>query len=264
MAAPLPRIMIGRHEYEVDMYAGELRSVKDKSKALELFKMDVEGDRLAFWFNYSTMMDLIFPDVEGDRLAFWFNTETQALAGKPQDKDQPVIQRFSFPVHSLDPDFFKQIKAEAREAEKMIREGKSVYHHPGGIIHAPVQQDTGKPGLLPLVSLYGTDFYLDLRLQELRQVDNPHNTIACKHLHPDEFHFMLWYDTTAKNAFTGTLEQARQRHDVKALVLPPLDLMVRDGVRRHEEKIRPNNTKQDTLISSRRKRGRGLLNRYYP
>ncbi len=207
-------MIVGRHEYEVDMPAGELRFVKDKSKALEFFKMDVESDRLAFWYNH----------------------ETQKIVAEPSPKDQQNIQHVSFPIESLDPGFSKKIALETEEAESLIRAGKSVYSDPDGI-HAWKPVEGNQPRLLPMINLYGTDFFLDLRLKEFREVDNPNNKIQWNALGDDEFHFMLWYNTTTKNAFTGTLEQARQRDDVKALVLPPLDLMIRDGVKRHEDEI---------------------------
>lgn len=214
METLLPRVMVGKHEYEVDMLAGELRSVKDKSKALEFFKMDVEGDKLAFWYNH----------------------ETQKIVGAPSPQDQQHIQRVSFPLQSLDPAFSKKIAAEAEEAEALIRAGKSIYSNPEGI-HAQIPIEGNSPQLLPVINLYGTEFFLDLRLKEFRQVDNFNNKIQWHALDQDALHFMLWYNTTTKNAFTGTFEQARQREDVKALVLPPLDLMIRDGVKRHMEKI---------------------------
>lgn len=229
--------MVGRHEYEVDMPAGELRFVKDKSKTLELFKMETEGDKLSFWYNH----------------------ETQHISEEPSPKDQQNIQRVSFPFMALDPSFHTRIEAETKEAEELINSGKSIHLNPGGI-HAPVESDSNGPKLLPMINLYGTDFFLDLRLKELRQTDNPTNAIAYKHLSPHEFHFMLWYNTSTKNAFTGTLEQAKQRSDVKALVLPPLDLMIRDGVKRHEEKLALHSRKVESrtdMESSKRKRKRG-------
>lgn len=229
--------MVGRHEYEVDMPAGELRFVKDKSKTLELFKMETEGDKLSFWYNH----------------------ETQRISEEPSPRDQQNIQRVSFPFMALDPSFHNRIEAETKEAEELINSGKSIHLNPGGI-HAPVENDSNGPKLLPMINLYGTDFFIDLRLKELRQTDNPTNVIAYKHLIPHEFHFMLWYNTSTKNAFTGTLEQAKQRSDVKALVLPPLDLMIRDGVKRHEEKLALHSRKVESrtdMESSKRKRKRG-------
>lgn len=214
MATLLPRVMVGRHEYEVDMPAGELRSVKDQSKALELFKMDPEGDNLAFWYNH----------------------ETQKIVANPSSEDQKKIERISLPLESLDLEFMKKIASETRETETLIRSGKSIYSNPGGI-HAATRITVDQPRLLPMINLYGTEFFLDLRLKELREVNNIHNKIPWHALEQTEFHFLLMYDTTTKNVFTGTEEQAKQRDDVRELILPPLDIMIRDGVQRHKDQI---------------------------
>lgn len=214
METTLPRVMVGRHEYEVDMHAGELRYVKDKSKALAFFKMETKGDMRSFWYNH----------------------ESQKIVQDPSPKDDLDIQRISFFVKLLDPGFSKKIASENEEAEALIRSGKSAYLNPDGTFVG--DEDLHRqPNILPIINLYGTEFLFDLRQKEFRQVDNPSNAIAYTHLHPDAFHFKLWYNTTSKNAFTGTIEQAKQRDDVKALTLPPLDIMIRDGIERHEDKI---------------------------
>lgn len=218
MATVLPRIMVGRHEYEVDMRAGELRSVKDKSKTLEFFKMDPEGDNFTFWYNH----------------------ETQKIVANPSPEDRQQIQRISLPLESLDLEFMKKIASETMETEALIRSGKSRYSDLESDregIHAATPTTDDQPRLLPMINLYGTEFFMDLRLKELREVDNANNKIPWRALEQEEFHFLLMYNTTTKNVFTGTLEQAKQRDDVKELLLPPLDIMIREGVERHSEMI---------------------------
>lgn len=214
METALPRIMVGRHEYEVDMPAGELRFVKDKTKTLEFFKMDPEGDNFAFWYNH----------------------ETQKIVANPSPEDRQQIQRISLPLESLDLEFMKKIASETMKTEALIRSGKSIYSNPEGI-HAATPTMDDQPRLLPMVNLYGTEFLLDLRLKELREVDNANNKIPWRALEQAEFHFLLMYNATTKNVFTGTLEQAKQRDDVKELLLPPLDIMIREGIKRHEDDI---------------------------
>lgn len=225
METSLPRIMVGRHEYEVDMPAGELRYVKDKSKALEFFKMDTEGDKLSFWYNH----------------------ESQKIVQDASPKDELNTQRISFLLQSLDPNFSNKIASETEEAEALIRSGKSAFQNPDGAF-VPDENQQKHPGLLPIVNLYGTEFFLDLRQKELRQVDDPSNAIAYAHLRPDAFHFKLWYNTTTRNAFTGTVEQAKGRNDIKVLTLPPLDLMIRDGIQRHEDKLNRECDLVDTMM----------------
>jgi hypothetical protein len=222
--------MVGPHEYEVDMRAGELRSVTKPLNALEFFKMEQANDRLSFWYDH----------------------ETRKMVSQPAPGAKHT-HRISLAWHSIDPEFSVQLLAEAREAEELIRAGKSVYLQPGGI-HASMPIEGNGPRLLPMINLYGTEFFLDLCLREFREVKNLYNRIPYDALQPDEFHFRLWYNTTTKNAVAGTFEQAKQRNDVKELILPPLDLMIRDGTKRHEEKIK-SNAQQDVPIRQR-KQGR--------
>jgi hypothetical protein len=215
----LPRTMVGRHEYVVDMRNSELRSVNDPSIALEFFKMDFTDGRLSFWYDHAN----------------------KSMVGKPEGETPGDIQQVSFLIQSLDPEFSRQAQDAIKEVQQLINSGESVYYQNN--IHAPSPINGSQPRLLPMINLYGTEFFLDLRLVELRQVDNPVNTIPLNHLNPDKFHFTLLYDTTAMNAFTGTLDEARQRNDIKSLVLPPLDLMISEGIKRHEEFLKTQSEK---------------------
>lgn len=55
---------------------------------------------------------------------------------------------------------------------------------------------------LPILVLEGTKFYFDYRLQELRQVDLPWNSISFRHFEYDATgdRIQLWYSTDTKNA----------------------------------------------------------------
>jgi hypothetical protein len=234
MKRQLPRVMVGKHEYEVDMRAGELRSVKDASKTLEFFKMDQEKQNLAFWFD-NIHQKLLFELLHGAE----------------------NVDRISFPVRALDPEFFNELKAETKEAEDLFRAGKSIYQQEGGI-HAGVPIEGNKARMLPMINLYGTDFFLDLRLKQLREADNPGNAISWKHMDEDNFHMSVWYNTTTKNAFSGSMAEARQRDDVKHLHLPPLDKTIREGIKRHEEKVNGTKALVESEIPKRRQKGRGL------
>lgn len=234
MKRQLPRVMVGKHEYDVDMRAGELRSTKDSSKTLEFYKMDQEKQNLAFWF-----------DQVNQKLLFQL----------PQGAEN--VDRISFPVRSLDPEFFKEIKAETEEAKDLYEAGKSIYQQEGGI-HASIPIEGNKARMLPMINLYGTDFFLDLRLKQLREVDNPGNAISWKHIDDDNFHMSLWYDTKAKNAFSGTMLEARQRDDVKHLHLPPLDKTISEGIKRHEEKMNGAKVKDETESPKRKRKGKGI------
>ena len=241
MERELPRYMIRTDEFEVDMRAGELRLVKDPSKTLAFFKMDIKDGNLNFLYDHVT--------------------QKMVLPGYKISPDgNQLIEKIVLPTAALDPKFRKEVEQEAKEAEQLIRSGKSIYNKPGGI-HEWSGINDGKAGLLPMVNLYGTEFFLDLRMKELRQVDNHANAIPFKALEPEEFHFTLFYNTSSRNAFNGSFMQAIVRDDVKALLLPPLDKMIRDGIKRHEEmnlSARKNSTPTISIEKRTRKKGRGL------
>jgi hypothetical protein len=241
MKRQLPRYKIGIDEFEVDMRAGEMRLLEDPRKTLAFFKMDGKGDKFNFLYDNVT--------------------QKMVLPGYKINPDgNQLIEKIVLPVLALDPKFRKEVEQEAREAEQLIHAGKSIYNRPGGI-HEWTGINDGKAGPLPMVNLYGTDFFLDLRMKELRQVDNHANTIPFKALQPEEFHFTLLYDATSKNAFNGSIVQAIVRDDVKALLLPPLDKMIRDGIERHERKIRTASVsgfRMPDPPQRTRKKGRGI------
>jgi hypothetical protein len=237
--AELPRLTVGPHEYIVDTEWGELRAVSDRTKTIDLFKMDQEQANFSFWYNPIAM-----------------KLERTPAIGLPNH-----YVRVSFELRKVDPAFFKRVQTETNEAQKIILSGRSVYDKPGSI-HESALEESGKngPSLLPMVNIYGTEFFLDTRLKELRQVDNPINSISFKHLYEDEFHHILLFDPATKSAFNGNYMQARQSETAKLIVLPPMDLWIRDGIKRHEEKIlRDLKTRSDVdrvTSSSRRHRKR--------
>jgi hypothetical protein len=222
----LPKLMLGRHEFFVDFRRGEFRSVSNPDNTIELFKLELEKDKFLLWFD---------------------NAKGSLITDPAQTKDIHAI-RLQLPIRALDPDFFKSVQQDTRAAEELVRSGKSVYNQPGGI-HSWEGKSAGP---LPVVNLYGTDFFVDLRVQELRQVNDLNNKIPWRALDEEEFHFNLWYNTKTKNEFIGTLEQAKQTEGVKLLVLPPLDKMIRDGIARHQAMSKAATESTDTGTSHKK------------
>lgn len=232
----LPRTMVGPHEYIVDLYQGELRSVSDPKKTIDVFKMEKEHGE--YWF--------------------WYNSKDMKLE-RGNDHVSKGWHYVRFVPFNADPDFFKRIGEESREQEKIIRSDQSYYSKPYD--HRESLKEDRMPRLLPVVNVYGTEFFLDMRLKELRQVDDPTNRIDYRQLSIDEFHHVIFFDTRTKNAFDGTYEQARQTDSVKQIILPPLDLMIRDGVKRHEAMLKKTGefANNDVGSNSRsKKKGMGI------
>jgi hypothetical protein len=79
---------------------------------------------------------------------------------------------------------------------------------------------------LPKVDISGTEFFIDLRLEEFRQVSNPFNTISFVELMENEEGYVLCYDPVKRTAFRGDMEEFEERKaELKLLQLPKLQDM---------------------------------------
>ncbi len=79
---------------------------------------------------------------------------------------------------------------------------------------------------LPKIDIGGTEFYLDLRLWELRDVDDFMNKIRIDDLYETETGFTLCFDQQKKSLFEGTEEEYEQQKDsLKIVELPSLGEM---------------------------------------
>ena len=76
--------------------------------------------------------------------------------------------------------------------------------------------------LLPTIKIHDTDFYVDLKGLEFRQVDNPNNAISFKNVQDNGDYTSVMYDPKTKNAFQGTWHEMSQREDVKLIRLPAM------------------------------------------
>ncbi len=118
----------------------------------------------------------------------------------------------------------------------------------------------GSPLLMPTVKIDGTLFFVDRRLEELRQEKALHNTIPFSELltvRGDMLEFL--YDPKTKNAFRGTAEELRSRDDIKHVILPPMvvtdPLTFRNSVTKNaREKDKQQSEKQSPSIWKRFKR----------
>lgn len=96
---------------------------------------------------------------------------------------------------------------------------------------------------LPKVNIGGTEFYIDLRLEEFRQVMNPYNRIEFVELMENEEGYFLCFDPVKKTAFHGTKEELDQRRpELMLLQLPPFKEMDPAGYELSLERL------QDSLI----------------
>ena len=83
---------------------------------------------------------------------------------------------------------------------------------------------------LPILRIHDTDFYVDLKMLEFRQVDNAQNAISFKNVQDNGDHTAIVYDPTTKNAFQGTWKEMNGRQDVKLIKLPAMINLDRPGL----------------------------------
>lgn len=83
---------------------------------------------------------------------------------------------------------------------------------------------------LPIVKIHDTDFYVDLKGLEFRQVDNPNNAISFRDVQDNGDHTSVMYDPKTKNAFQGTWHEMSEREDVKLLRLPAMINLDREAL----------------------------------
>ncbi len=84
---------------------------------------------------------------------------------------------------------------------------------------------------LPIIDIGGTKFYLDIRLNQFRDVDNFANSISLDDLYETaDGDFKLGFDKENKNLFTGTREEFVVAKHAIEVTLPRLDKMDPLGV----------------------------------
>ena len=124
---------------------------------------------------------------------------------------------------------------------------------------------------LPTVKINDTDFYVDLKGLEFRQVDNPKNAISFRDVQDNGDHTSVMYDPKTKNAFQGTWHEMSQREDVKLIKLPAMINLDREALvgqlnqlswdahlKRQQVKKSDQIERPKEHQAKRRRRGRGI------
>jgi hypothetical protein len=124
---------------------------------------------------------------------------------------------------------------------------------------------------LPTVKIHDTDFYVDLKGLEFRQVDNPNNAISFRNVQDNGDHTSVMYDPKTKNAFQGTWHEMSQGEDVKLIRLPAMINLDREALigqlnqlswdahlKRQQSKNKDQIESPKEPKEKRRRRGRGI------
>lgn len=125
--------------------------------------------------------------------------------------------------------------------------------------------------LLPTIKIHDTDFYVDLKGLEFRQVDNPDNAISFKNVQDNGDHTSVMYDPKTRNAFQGTWHEMSEREDVKLIKLPAMIDLDRETligqlnqlswdahIKRQKDKNPDQNESPKEHQAKRRRKGRGI------
>ena len=76
---------------------------------------------------------------------------------------------------------------------------------------------------LPIIDIAGTDFLVDLRRMEFREVANPSNKITFYDFQDNGDHLLLQYDTETRNVYRGLDGKLPDPGQVQIIRLQPLD-----------------------------------------
>lgn len=78
---------------------------------------------------------------------------------------------------------------------------------------------------LPVFNIAGTEFYVDMRLNEFRQKNDPYNRISMDEIREDTSGNLITgflYDLKTRNVFTGEASPDNLPPNVKLVIVPPL------------------------------------------
>lgn len=103
---------------------------------------------------------------------------------------------------------------------------------------------------LPKIDFNGTLFYIDLRLDEFRQVDNLYNRIDFDELYETPNGFKMHFDPVTKSAFRGSEGEFMSRDDIELVKLPTLEEMDPVGFKMMVERWKEDNPMLTVMIES--------------
>ena len=108
----------------------------------------------------------------------------------------------------------------------MISERLNDIFHIGEILKRQQFMSSRMVRQLPKINIGGTLFYLDLRLNELREVENFANRIHLDDLYETATGtYKLWFDKVSKNLFLGTKEEFSANKKAIEVTLPSQEEM---------------------------------------
>lgn len=105
------------------------------------------------------------------------------------------------------------------------------------------------PRELPKINIGGTEFFIDLRLDEFRQVANPFNRIHFDMMFESVDGYLIQFDPITKNAFEGSEAEFGHRQDLITVELPSLEKMDPVGFRNLVDGWKQDNPIQNALIN---------------
>lgn len=201
----LPTIKIGSHDFIVDFMNGEFRQAADHKNVIPMRRLSHVNDSFSFLFD-----------------------DTTAQHVRPWESTRAGIERVTIPIRASDEGYFDAKERDERLVVDLIETRNSA------IYQLPDEHGNEMFPLHPLINIYGTDFLLDPTTLQFRQADNPANVIHWHDLKVVGVGYELQYDSLKKNLYQGA---SPEPDHVKDILLPPLDIMVRDGVLHHCHKL---------------------------
>ncbi len=86
----------------------------------------------------------------------------------------------------------------------------------------PVENEEGERKL-PIVRIHGTEFLVDIKKHEFREVSDPFNRMTLGDIPENEGMYRLFYDTQTKNIYVGSYQlYSKYPPSVRVVIVPPL------------------------------------------
>lgn len=190
MERKLPIIKIHDTDFVVDVANLDFREVRNPSNKISFFALKDNGDHLTLLYDKST------------------KNAYKGMIGELGQKENLELVKLP-PLIELDRigvvQFMKSHQAFNQKKNSSLEKSE--------IKFIELRQ-------LPIIKVDNIKFFVDVNMEEFRQVDAANNKISFNDIKETGDHLEFYFDRNSKNIFKGTEQERAARNDVKFVKLP--------------------------------------------
>lgn len=190
MERKLPIVKIHDTDFIVDIVNLEFREVGHPLNIISFFDLKDNGDHLALLYDKST------------RNAY------RGTIGDLAQREKLELVKLA-PLIALD----RTGVINFLKSQQAFKQEKNSYLATNDIKFIEL-------GKLPIIEIDNTKFFVDVNLEEFRQVNAIDNKISFNDIKDTGDHLQFFFDRETKNVFKGTEQARAARDDVKFVMLP--------------------------------------------